>query len=52
MSRRVRLLTIALIASFAFSAAACGDLTAPGGDVCTIQGSGTCADLTIQGSGT
>jgi hypothetical protein len=52
MSRRVRLLTIALIASFALSAAACGDLTAPGGDACTIQGSGTCAELTIQGSGT
>ena len=52
MSRRVRLLTIALIASFALSAAACGDLTAPGGDVCTIQGSNTCAPMTIQGSNT
>jgi hypothetical protein len=52
MSRRVRLLTIALIASFALSAAACGDLTAPGGDACTIHGSGTCAELTIHGSGT
>ena len=52
MSRQFRLLAIALIVSFALSAAACGELTAPGGDVCTIQGSGTCAELTIQGSGT
>ncbi len=52
MSRRARLLAIALLASVAFSAAACGNLTAPDGDGCAIQGSNTCDDLAIQGSNT
>ncbi len=54
MSRPVRLLAIALLACFAFGTAACGNLTAPEGDSCTIQGSNTCGDmlLTIQGSNT
>jgi len=42
MSRQMRLLAIALIACFALSTAACGNLTGPGGDACTIHGSGTC----------
>jgi hypothetical protein len=52
MSRPIRLLAIALLASFALGTAACGELTAPGGDSCSIQGSHTCADLSIQGSHT
>jgi hypothetical protein len=51
MSRRFRLLTLALIAAFALGAAACRDLTAPSNGACTIQGSETCLD-TIQGSET
>jgi hypothetical protein len=52
MSRPVRLLAIALLASFALGTAACGNLTAPDGNECSIQGSNTCGDLSIQGSNT
>ena len=51
MSRRARFLAAALIATFALSAAACSDITSPKGD-CNIQGSGTCLEANIQGSGT
>ncbi len=53
MSRRVRLLAFALLASFALSASACASITGPRSD-CTSghQGSGTCADSGHQGSGT
>jgi hypothetical protein len=52
MSRPVRLLAIALLASFALGTAACGNLTAPEGDSCSVQGSHTCGDLSVQGSHT
>jgi hypothetical protein len=52
MSRRVRLFAIALLASFALSAAACGNLTAPDGNECSVQGSNTCSDMSVQGSNT
>ena len=52
MSRPVRVLAIALLASFALGAAACGNLTAPSGDTCSTQGSHTCAQLSTQGSHT
>ncbi len=51
MSRRARLLAIVLLASFGLSVAACSDITSPRGD-CSIQGSGTCLEASIQGSGT
>jgi hypothetical protein len=51
MSRRARLLVAALLATFALSAAACSDITAPRGD-CSWQGSGTCLEASWQGSGT
>ena len=51
MSRRARLFAAALLATFALSAAACSDITSPRGD-CNIQGSGTCLQANIQGSGT
>jgi hypothetical protein len=53
MSRRARLLAAALLASFVIGAAACSDITSPRGDDCrNIQGSGTCLQANIQGSGT
>ncbi len=51
MSRRARLIAIALLASVAFSAAACSDITAPRGD-CSVQGSQTCMVTSVQGSQT
>ncbi len=53
MSRRARLLTFALLATFALSAAACSDITEPQGDCGGgFQGSGTCLQAGFQGSGT
>jgi hypothetical protein len=52
MSRRARLLAAALLAAFALGAAACSDITSPGGNCDNIQGSGTCLQANIQGSGT
>ena len=54
MSRPARLLAIALLACFALGTAACGELTAPDAEFCSIQGSNTCdaLELSIQGSNT
>ncbi len=52
MSRRARLLAIVLLASFGLSAAACSDITSPRGDCSSVQGSGTCLEASVQGSGT
>ena len=52
MSRSARLLAIALLVSFALGTAACGDLTAPQADSCSILTSGTCVEASILTSGT
>jgi hypothetical protein len=52
MSRRTRLIVVALLASFALSAAACSDVTAPPSDCGSYQGSQTCMQASYQGSQT
>lgn len=52
MSRRARLLAVALLASFALGAAACSDVTAPPSADCDFQGSQTCIQADFQGSQT
>jgi len=52
MSRRARMLAFALLATFAIGATACADVTAPRSDCEGVQGSGTCIQAGIQGSGT
>ena len=53
MSRSVRLFAIALLASVAFSLAACSDVTGPKAGNCDeISGLDTCLQAGISGSGT
>jgi len=47
------MLAFAILATFAIGATACADVTAPQNDCYDgIQGSGTCLEAGIQGSGT